>query len=95
MHPPAPYFFKNPRIITACNSSCLIQNICCRHLSLGRAGSGILPAQHLTDSPTLALLLLSTYSPGDVIDGAFCFSDAGGLVFTLRPSLIEHFKASC
>lgn len=57
------------------------------------AGSGILPAQHLTDSPTLAQLLLSTYRPGDVIDGAFCFSDADGLVFTLRPSLIEYFKS--
>jgi hypothetical protein len=69
-------------------------NVYCHHPYLGNAGSGILPAQHLTDSPTLAQLLLSTYMPGDVIIGAFCFSDADGLVFTLRPSLIEYFKAS-
>jgi hypothetical protein len=60
----------------------------------GNSGSGTVPAQHLTDNPTLAQLLLRTYTPGDVIDDAVCFSEDDGLVFTVRPSLIEYFKVN-
>ncbi|XP_069678974.1 rRNA biogenesis protein RRP5 isoform X2 [Periplaneta americana] len=55
--------------------------------------SGIIPAQHLTDNPLLASLLLKTYVPGTIIESAFCFRDTIPPIFTLRPSLINYFQA--
>ncbi|KAJ9583610.1 hypothetical protein L9F63_022054, partial [Diploptera punctata] len=58
----------------------------------GEDKSGVIPAQHLTDNPSLANLLLKTYTAGDVIVDAYCFSKKEENIFTLRPTLIEYFQ---
>nr|CAD7396097.1 unnamed protein product [Timema poppensis] len=61
----------------------------------GPSWSGIIPSQHLTDSPVLAQSLVNTYKKGTKIV-AYCWSINNPCqpVFTLRPSTVKFFTDS-
>lgn len=62
-------------------------------LTTAAGGRAWIPAQHLTDFPTLASFAVSRYRPGDVIDQVLlCAASKLQTIGSLRPSLIEYVR---
>ncbi|XP_067012114.2 protein RRP5 homolog [Anabrus simplex] len=66
----------------------------CLHVQVCNSSErGIIPAQHLTDHPSLSKLLLATYKEGDILSSAYCFSVHDKLVFSVQNSVAQFFQS--